>query len=70
MAVVAVGDKLAFIKASEQKWWLGELAFKFMVIIPLLVIELKTTCNGSPTNDFYWREKSSSLSGVQCYTTS
>ena len=35
--------------------------YKFMVIISLLVIELKATPNGNPTNNFYWRWKSSSL---------
>ena len=33
-------------------------AYKFIVVIPLLAIELKTTLNGYPTNDFYWRRKS------------
>ena len=37
----------------------------FMVIIPLLVIELKATPNGNPNDDFYWRQKSSSLNLVQ-----
>ena len=37
----------------------------FMVIIPLLVIELKAAPNGNPSDDFYWRQKSSSLSLVQ-----
>ena len=41
-------------------------AYKFMVIILLLVIELKATHNGSSTNDCYWREKSCSLNVVQC----
>ena len=36
-----------------------------MVIIPLLVIELKATPNGNPSDDFYWRQKSSSLNVVQ-----
>ena len=36
-----------------------------MVIIPLLVIELKATPNGNPNDDFYWRQKSSSLNLVQ-----
>ena len=36
----------------------------FMVIIPLLVIELKATPNGNPNDDFYWRQKSSSLNLV------
>ena len=37
-----------------------------MVIIPLLVIELlKATPNGNPSDDFYWRQKSSSLNLVQ-----
>ena len=31
----------------------------FMVIIPLLVIELKATLNGNPSDDFYCRQKSS-----------
>ena len=29
----------------------------FMVIIPLLVIELKATPNGNPSDDFFWRQK-------------
>ena len=37
----------------------------FMVIIPLLVIELKATPNGNPSDDFYWRQKSNSLNLVQ-----
>ena len=41
-----------------------------MVIIPLLVIELKATPNGNPSNDFYWRQKSSSLNVEQYNTTS
>ena len=41
-----------------------------MVIIPLLVIELKATPNGNPSDDFYWRQKSSSLNVVQYNTTS
>ena len=40
------------------------------VISPLLVIELKATTNGNPTNDFYWRQKSSFLNVVQNNTTS
>ena len=42
----------------------------FLVIIPLLVIELKATPNGNPSDDFCWRQKSSSLNGVQYNTTS
>ena len=42
----------------------------FMVIILLLVIELKATLNGNPSNDFYWTQKSSSLNVVQYNTTS
>ena len=42
----------------------------FLVIIPLLVIELKATPNGNPSDDFYWRQKSSSLNVVQYNTTS
>ena len=42
--------------------------YVFMVIIPLLVIELKA--NRNPSNDFYWRQKSSSLNVVQNNTTS
>ena len=42
----------------------------FMVIIPLLVIELKATPNGNPSDDFYWRQKSSSLNVVRYNTTS
>ena len=30
-------------------------AYKFIVINPLLVIELNATPNLNPTNDFYWR---------------
>ena len=41
-----------------------------MVIIPLLVIELKATPNGNPSDDFHWRQKSSSLNVVQYNTTS
>ena len=41
-----------------------------MVIIPLLVIELKAIPNGNPRNDFYWRQKSSSLNVVQYNSTS
>ena len=37
----------------------------FMAIIPLLVIELKAPPNGNPSDDFYWRQKSSSLNLVQ-----
>ena len=42
----------------------------FLVIIPLLVIELKATPNGNPSDDCYWRQKSSSLNVVQYNTTS
>ena len=38
--------------------------YLFMVIIPLLVIELKATPNGNPSDDFYWRQKSNSLNLV------
>ena len=41
-----------------------------MVILPLLVIELKATPNGNPSNDFYWGQKFSSLNVVQYNTTS
>ena len=41
-----------------------------MVIIPLLVIDLKATPNDNPSNDFYWRQKFSSLNVVQYDTTS
>ena len=37
----------------------------FMVINPLLVIELKATPNGNPSNDFYWRQKSNSLNVLE-----
>ena len=40
-----------------------------MVINPLLAIELKAIPNGNLTNDFYWRQKSSSLN-VQRITPS
>ena len=36
----------------------------------LLVIELKATPNGNPSDGFYWRQKSSSLNVVQYNTTS
>ena len=39
--------------------------YLFMVIIPLLVIELKATPNGNLSDDFYWRQKSNSLNLVQ-----
>ena len=42
----------------------------FLLIIPLLVIELKATPIDNPSNDFYWRQKSSSLSIVQYNTIS
>ena len=45
-------------------------AYKFTLITPLLTIELEATSYGNQTNDFYWREKSSSLYVVQCNTTS
>ena len=32
-----------------------------MVIIPLLAIELKATCNGNLIDDFYWRQKNLTL---------
>ena len=47
-----------------------KLTYIFLVIIPLLVIELRTTPNGNPSDDFYWRQKSSSLNVVQYNTTS
>ena len=34
--------------------------YKFMMINPLLAIELKATPKYNPTNDFHWRQKSSS----------
>ena len=37
----------------------------FIVIIPLLEIELKATPNDNTSDDFYWRQKSSSLHLVQ-----
>ena len=45
-------------------------AYKFMVSIPLLAIELKATPNGNPINDFYSKRKSSSFNVVQWHTTS
>ena len=42
----------------------------FLVIITLLVIKLKATPNCNPSDDFYWRQKSSSLNVVQYNTTS
>ena len=45
-------------------------AYKFMVIIPLMAIELKATPNGNPTNYFYCRQKSNSLNVVLSSTTS
>ena len=41
----------------------------FLVIIPLLVIELKATPNGNPSDDCYWRQKSNSLNVEQYNTT-
>ena len=41
----------------------------FLVIIPLLVIELKATPNGNPSDDCYWRQKSRSLNVAQYNTT-
>ena len=43
--------------------------YKFMVINPLLAIELKATLKSNPTYNFNWRQKSSSLNVVQCNTT-
>ena len=43
--------------------------YTFMVIIPLLVIEPKATPIGNPSDNFYWRQKSSSLNLVQYNTT-
>ena len=34
------------------------------------MIELKATPNGNPSNDFYWKQKSSSLNVVHYITTS
>ena len=36
-----------------------KLAYNYIVITPLLTIELKATPNYKPTNDFYRRHKSS-----------
>ena len=36
----------------------------------LLAIELKATLNDNPTNDFYRRQKFSSVNVLQCNTTS
>ena len=61
------------LKPEIQKWRQGyqtHLYSIFMVIIPLLVIELKVTPNGNPSNNFYWMQKSSSLNVVQYDTTS
>ena len=64
-------------KASNG--WLNKLkngsrgtkpTYLFMVIIPLLVMELKATPNGNPSNNFCWRQKSSTLNVVQYNTTS
>ena len=41
-----------------------------MVTISLVVIDLKATPNCNPSNDFYWRQKSSSFNGVQYNITS
>ena len=40
-------------------------AYKFIVINSLLAIELKVTPKSNPTNDFYWKQKSSSLNVMQ-----
>ena len=45
--------------------WGIKPAYKFMMIISLLAIKFKLTPNGNPTNDTYWRQKSSSLNVVQ-----
>ena len=37
-----------------------------MVITLLLAIKLKDTTNGNPTNDFHWRQKSTTMNVVQC----
>ena len=47
-----------------------KLAYIFMVINPSLAFEPNATPNGNPTNDFYWRQKFSSLNVVQRNTTS
>ena len=45
-------------------------AYIFMVITPLMAIELKATPNGNPTNNFYVRQESNFFNVVQCNTTS
>ena len=32
-------------------------AYILMAMIPLLAIQLKATCNGNPTCDFYWKKE-------------
>ena len=47
-----------------------KLAYRFMLIFPLLAIEIKATRNGNSTNDSYWKQKFTSLNVVPCNTTS
>ena len=67
--------KLTLLLAKDREGFLNchlfkngsngtKLAYKFMMIITLLVIKLKTTPNGNPTNVFYWSLKSSSLNAT------
>ena len=75
-----MGPKVTLLLAKTRGGFLNCHLFKnggrgtkptyiFLVIIPLLVIELKTTPNGNPSDDCYWRQKSSSLNVVQYNTT-
>ena len=73
-----MGPKVTLLLAKTRGGFLNCHLFKnggrgtkptyiFLVIIPLLVIELKATPNGNPSDDFYWRQKSSSLNVVQLH---
>ena len=75
-----MGPKVTLLLAKTRGGFLNCHLFKnggrgtkptyiFLVIIPLLVIELKATPNGNPSDDCYWRQKSNSLNVVQYNTT-
>ena len=46
-----------------------EPAHEFMVIIPLLAIELKAIANVNPNDDFYWRQESNLTLLILCNVT-
>ena len=54
----------------SQEWRQGNQTYLYIFgDHTLLVIELKATPNGNPSDDCYWRQKSSSLNVVQYNTT-